>query len=244
MRFRLKAFALHLLCSASALAIALGSLFVGWYHWPGWYLSDAATVLSIMVGVDVVIGPLLTLVVANPAKPRATLARDLSVIAAAQLIAFGYGSIQLWHGRPLFYAFSGNCLSLIQAYDIQKEGVEIARKQNPAFVPHWYSLPRWIWAPLPQDGNEASQPGFDVTVRPQYFKPWEQGSRALRAQLIKLDDNRFFLPKERTVLKQRMAAAGLAVEAADTIAFTGRARPLLAVFDPTTLELKALLKPK
>lgn len=40
---------------------------------------------ALVVGIDIVIGPALTLVVAQPTKPRAELIRDLIVIAVLQL---------------------------------------------------------------------------------------------------------------------------------------------------------------
>jgi hypothetical protein len=41
---------------------------------------------------DVILGPLLTLVVANPAKPRRELARDIGSIIGVQILAAGYGA--------------------------------------------------------------------------------------------------------------------------------------------------------
>ena len=249
MKFRLKAFGWHLLGSASALALTLGLLYLGWYHWPGWYLADMPTVLAIMVGVDVVLGPLLTLIVADPAKARRILARDVAIILLVQLVAFGYGVTTLWHGRPLYYAFSVNCLSVVQAQDIDRDSAS-ASAQNSALAPHWYSLPRWIWAPLPNDSVEANkivqsaiQGGFDVTARPAYYKPWASGAEELRSQLKRVDGNKFFSPKEQTLLKQRMTVLGLAPDRANSIALTGRKRPLLVVFDPSDLRLLAYIKP-
>jgi hypothetical protein len=249
MRFRFKAFAWHLLGSASVLTLTLGLLYLGWYHWPGWYLADMPTVLAIMVGVDVVLGPLLTLIVADPAKTRRALARDVGAILLVQLVAFGYGVTTLWHGRPLYYAYSVNCLSVVQAQDIDHDSAA-ASAQNSALAPHWYSLPRWIWAPLPNDSQEADKiiqsairGGFDVTARPAYYKPWASGVAELRSQLKRVDDIKFFSLKERTLLKQRMTALGLAPDRADAIAFTGRRRPLLVVFDPSNLRLLAYIKP-
>src|SRR5690349_18721712 len=106
MRFRFKAFGLHLLGSTCLLALALGALYLGWYRWPGWYLAGAVTVALMMSGVDVVLGPMLTLLVANPRKPRRELARDISIIVAMQLLAAGYGILTLWNGRPLYYTYS------------------------------------------------------------------------------------------------------------------------------------------
>jgi hypothetical protein len=249
MSFRFKAFALHLVGSASALTLTLGLLYLGWYHWPGWYLADMPTVLAIMVGVDVVLGPLLTFIVADPAKARRVLARDVGVILLVQLVAFGYGVTTLWHGRPLYYAFSVNCLSVVQAQDIEQESAA-AGAQNFRLAPHWYSLPSWIWAPLPNNSEEANkivqsaiQGGFDVTARPAYYKPWASGAAQLRSQLKRVDDIKFFSRKEQTLLKQRMTALGLASDRADAIPLTGRKRPLLVIFDPSNLRLLAYIKP-
>lgn len=250
MRFRIKAFAWHLLGSATALTLTLGFLYIGWFHWPGWYLADLPAVLVIMVGVDVVLGPLLTFLIANPAKARRVLARDVGLIVLMQLVAFGYGAATLWHGRPLYYAFSENCLSLVQAQDIDPQAAALAREQKSAFAPHWYSVPRWIWAPLPNDSAEAERimksaiaGGFDVTARPQYYRPWADGAAQLRGQLKRLDDIKFFSHKEKDLLEQRLKAAGLASDRANAIALTGRKRPLLAVFDPSNLRLLAYLRP-
>jgi hypothetical protein len=249
MRFRFRAFAWHLLGSASALTLTLGLLYLGWYHWPGWYLADMPTVLAIMVGVDVVLGPLLTFIVAASAKPRRTLARDVGVILLVQLVAFGYGVTTLWHGRPLYYAFSVNCLTVVQAQDIEHDSID-ASAQNSALAPHWYSLPRWISAPLPDNSEEANkivqsavQGGFDVTARPAYYKPWTSGAAELRSQLKPVDDIKFFSLKERTLLKQRMTALGFAADRANAIALTGRRRPLLVIFDPSNLRLLAYIRP-
>jgi hypothetical protein len=246
MRFRLKAFGLHLLASTSALALILGALYLGWYHWPGWYLSDVARVVKVMVGVDVVLGPLLTFIVARSSKPRRVLARDIGMIVAVQLIALTYGTVSLWSGRPLYYAYSESILQLVQAYDISADEWALGRERNPELSPHWYSVPRWIWAPLPKNPGErekivgaAISGGDDVISMPRYFKPWEQGLPELRTQLRKVDALGYFGGPDKKLLKERMRAAGLDPEAADTMVLTGRGRPLLAVFDPKTLTITA-----
>ena len=251
MTFRLRALAAHLLASTTALLIILGTLYLGWYRWPGWYLANASQVLVVMAGVDLGVGPLLTFVVASPGKPRRVLARDLAVIVAVQLIALVYGTASLWNGRPLYYAFSEDVLQVVQAYDIDAQELALARRAHVELAPHWYSLPRWIWAPLPQDPAErdkimssAISGGEDVISMPRYFKPWKLGEPTLRTQLKKLDDQRYFSSVDKKLLKERMRAAGLATDRPDTIALMGRGRPLLAVFDPATLQLTAVLRAK
>jgi len=251
MRFRLKAFSLHLLSSATVLTLILGSLYFGWYRWPGWHLTDVKTVVLVMVCVDVVLGPTLTFIIANQKKSRRELARDIGIIVVVQLCALIYGSVSLWNGRPLYYAFSESVLQLVQAYDIDAKDAEIGRQQNPALAPHWYSLPRWIWAPLPQNPEESRKivtsaitGGDDVISMPKYFKPWEDGLPSLRGKLKKVDDVAYFAKSEKKKLKERMKAAGLPDDQANTMPLTGRGHPLLAVFDPVTLKITGTFKAK
>lgn len=249
MRLRVKAFGLHLLASTVALSSILGTLYLGWYHWPGWHLADVVHVVLVMVGVDVVLGPLLTFVIARSTKPRRELLRDIAMIVAVQLVALVYGTVSLWQGRPLYYAFSESVLQMVQAYDIDDHELALARRQDAEFLPHWYSLPRWIWAPLPQDPDErqkivgsAISGGNDVISMPRYFKPWDQGLPALRTRLKKVDGVGYFSTGEKKVLKERMRAAGLSPDQLNAMPLTGRGHPLLAVFDPTSVKIIAIFK--
>ena len=251
MHFRLKAFSLHLLSSAMVLTLILGCLYFGWYRWPGWYLTDVTRVVLVMVCVDVVLGPTLTLIIANQKKSRRELARDIGIIVAVQLCALGYGSVSLWSGRPLYYAFSENVLQLVQDYDIDAKEAQLGREQNPTLAPHWYSLPRWVWAPLPQDPDErgkivsaAVSGGDDVISMPRYFKPWAAGVPSLRSQLKKVDDVAYFAKSEKKRLKDKMKAAGMADDRLNTMPLTGRGHPLLAVIDPASLKITAVFNAK
>ena len=252
MRFRLTAFGLHLLGSACALTLVLGGLYLGWYHWPGWYLTAVTRVLLIVGLVDLGLGPTLTLIIANPEKPRRVLARDIAIIATVQLAALIYGATTLWQGRPLYYTFSANRLETVQASDIENEEIALARRENPSFAPHWYSLPRWVWAPLPEDPDKAADivkstvfgGGQDVIDMPRYFKPWSEGLPALRKQLKKLGDIKYFSKQEQAALRARMAHLGLDPDQPNALVmWGGTARRLVAVFDPDALTIRALIRP-
>ena len=251
MKFRFKAFSIHLISSATVLALILGGLYLGWYRWPGWYLTDVSKVVLVMIGVDVVLGPTLTFIIANKNKPRRELTRDLAVIVIVQLCALLYGSASLWNGRPICYAYSEGFLQLVQAYDISADEMRLGRERNPSLTPSWYSLPRWVWAPLPQD-NDTQQKilasavggGDDVISMPQYYKRWEDGASSLRSQLKKVDELKYFSKSDKDALKKKMKSAGFANDQADTMVFTGRSTPLLAVFDAKRLSIEALFRVK
>jgi hypothetical protein len=249
MNFRLKAFGLHLLGSACLLALTLGSLYLGWYRWPGWYLAGALTIALVLAGVDVVIGPLLTFVIANPKKPRRELARDIGIIVLVQLIAAGYGITTLWNGRPLYYTYSEKFLEMVQAQDVSPEEAALGRKLNPDLAPHWYSLPRWIYAPLPKDtqlankiASSAFAGGEDVIDMPRYYQPWTNGLPDIRQNLRSLKQMTQIGKKDRDVVAQRMRQLGFPADQAVVLPMTGKEKPLVAVIDPATTKIAALIR--
>jgi hypothetical protein len=248
-KFRLKAFGFHLAGSATALTLVLGVFWLGWYRWPGWYLASVLHIVGIVVLVDLVLGPTLTLIVANPGKRRAQLARDIAIIVAVQLIALIYGGVTLWRGRPLYYTFSVDRLELVQASDLKADDITAGRRENPALAPFWYSVPRWIWAPLPDNPEEAQKivlgsafGGTDVIQMPRYFRPWARGLPELRKRLQKVDEMKYFSPAEKQSLKTRMTQRGLPADQANTLVMWGGSRRVLAVFDLETLEIRALIE--
>lgn len=241
MKYRLKALGWHFCASTCLLLLIVGTLYLGWYRWPGWYLAGMFKVLPITVGVDAALGPLLTFIIANPGKPLRTLARDISFIAIVQLVALVYGSITLWHGRPVYYVYSGHELSVVQATDVDPAQFALGRQTNPDLTPHWYSLPRWAYAPDPPGSNTAKANSSGLL---RSVQPWSNGLPDLRGKLKKADDWRYFSMLQKNVLKKRLAEQGFGADYPATMPMTGRDVPLLAVFDSKTLEIKALLRAK
>ncbi len=249
MKFRFKAFGLHVTASTCLFVLSLGTLYFGWYRWPGWYLTGATTIVLMMAGIDVVLGPLLTFIIANPAKPRRELARDIAIIATVQLAAMGYGLTTLWHGRPLYYTFSTRFLEMVQASDLSPEQIDLGRKLNPDFAPHWYTRPRWIYAPLPKDDKVAQQivrstigGGDDVIQMPRYFRPWEDGVAELRKQLRPVAKMTELGVDDKEVAGRRMSEFGVKADQPVTLPMLGRGKPLVGVIDPATGKIRALLR--
>ena len=249
MKFRFKAFGLHIFGSVCLLALALGLLYAGWYRWPGWYLSGALTIALMLAGIDVVLGPFLTLIIANPNKPRRELARDISIIVVVQLVAAGYGITTLWNGRPLYYAYSEGYLQLVQAADLNPGQIELGRNLNPKLAPHWYSLPRWIYVPLPKDEKLSDQivqssvfGGDDVIQMPRYYQPWDQALPDLRQQLRTVEKMKELGKRDKAVAGERIRPLGVTADQPVALPMLGREKPLVAVFDPATLTIRALVR--
>jgi len=96
---RWKASAIHLSMSLIVVAALLAVILLRWY--PGILFSvDGGLVgLQIVIGVDLVLGPLLTLVVFKAGKPG--LRFDLSCIAIAQISCLAAGVWIVYKERPI-----------------------------------------------------------------------------------------------------------------------------------------------
>jgi hypothetical protein len=90
--------------------------------------------------------------------------------------------------------------------------------------------------------REVSEDIDDITQMPAYFRGFAQAGDALRSNLRKVDDQPLFSREERRTLKARMAQLGLPTDTPDTLSMIGRNRPVLVVFDRSTLDVKALIR--
>jgi hypothetical protein len=74
------------------------------------------------------------------------------------------------------------------------------------------------------------------------FRPLPLAGDELRAQLRRVDQMSIFSREERERVKQRMAERGLPPDSADALFLSGFEHPLVAVFDPASLTIKALIR--
>lgn len=99
LKAKLVAMSIHLLCSLVLVLIGLAVL----SHWyPSWLFSSdgGLKVFWMLLGVDMVLGPLMTFVLYSPNKSMKERVLDLSIVAILQLSAFAYGMHLAWQQRP------------------------------------------------------------------------------------------------------------------------------------------------
>jgi hypothetical protein len=101
---KIPAFLVHLAISAALVAALAMVAYVMWYPPPYFAFDGGWNVMRILILVDVVLGPVLTLVVFRRGKPG--LKRDLGLIAALQLSAFVYGAGLMVQYRPAFIVYA------------------------------------------------------------------------------------------------------------------------------------------
>ncbi|QGX39013.1 hypothetical protein [Permianibacter aggregans] len=113
---RWKAFTIHLLISALIALVFLIVCRFYWFQGPLFHVTGGAGLLSILVPVDVILGPLLTLLVFKSGKP--TLKMDLTVIGLIQCAALIYGAIIMIQARPLYVVLYHEELRVVRPLDL------------------------------------------------------------------------------------------------------------------------------
>lgn len=213
LRFRaaLQAASVHLLSSVGVALLAAAVVFGLWYPFPYRELSGGRELFLLVVAVDVVCGPLLTLVLFNPAKPRAELWRDLGLVALIQLGALGFGLHTVWQARPLFLVQEVDRFKVIAGPVL--DGAAVAALPA-ALQPHWWTGPLTVAIREPRDAQERQtvlfesvQGGRDFGERPEFYLPYE-GAAALKS-LARAQPLAVFLQKQPD---QQDAARKLALE--------------------------------
>ena len=116
----------HLLLSLLVAALVAILVFGVWYPSPFGELAGGQGLFLLIMAVDVVSGPLLTLVIYNPEKRRVDLVRDIGLVVLIQLAALGYGLNSLAQARPVWLAFEKDLFRVVSLPDITPGTLELA----------------------------------------------------------------------------------------------------------------------
>jgi hypothetical protein len=194
---RWKASVIHL--SISALVVfTLGVLLaLTWYPPVYAWATGGLGLIAILAGVDVCLGPLLTLIVWNVKKP--SLKFDLTIIALVQVLGLSYGLYTIFMARPVYMVFATDRFDLVTAAEIPEGELEKAKREEFKSLP--LTGPKIIAAQRPTDRAERNRllfsalaGGADLPQVPQYYVPYaEMTAEVLRkalplSQLVERDN--------------------------------------------------------
>lgn len=196
---RLRASGLHLGISSLLAVLAALLVFALWYPYPYREISGGRELFFIVIAVDVILGPLITLAVFNRSKPRRELVRDLSIVGLIQLAALVYGLWTVSVARPVHLVFEIDRFRVIHAIDVP-EGMlpQVASNLNamPLTGPTLLAV-----RPFLDAGEEASATlmalqGLHLSARPDLWENYEQAQqRVLAAARPVVELKRRFPPR-------------------------------------------------
>lgn len=134
LRVKLLAGGAHLVVSLIVAALAAMLVFGLWYPFPFGETSGGRQLFLLLILVDVVIGPLMTILVFNHTKSRRELILDLAVIGVLQLCALSYGLWSVFVARPVYLVYEYDRMRVVHAVDVDE-------RQLPAASLDFRSLP-------------------------------------------------------------------------------------------------------
>ncbi len=243
---RWQAFAVHLTLSALVAATLVALILYLWYPGPYFQTMGGRDLLTLMVGVDVVLGPAITLVVYRLGKKG--LRFDLAVIAVLQLAALAYGAYIVFEVRPVFTVFSVDRFESVTANAVDSASLAKA-------LPQYRSLsltgPRLAGSRLPSNQEERTKIMFDsigggpdLQNLPQYYVPYpEVAADAVKKAkpLARLREQNRAHPEELAELDRIVARSGRPIDTFSYLPLAVRTGNMSVVIDARTGAIEGML---
>lgn len=229
---KLRAFSIHFLISLVIFAALLYLILFHWYPWPWFAIDGGWPGVRIMIAVDLVLGPLLTFIVFNPAKSRREMTLDFSLIALVQIAALIWG-VYLVHGqRPLaivhwngaFHSVDGKSVAFkSQSPDVLDQFGEhrpvVIFQQEPDTEDEKMAIAMAIF------GNDQAE-----YEHPELYRPLTPHLPEVFAQQVDAEKLRQQSPAIAKKMDRLLARHGLSQADLKLVAFDGRYQQATLVF--------------
>ena len=233
----------HLLISI-AIASAVIALMLGvWYPGPLFEAAGGTGILYILVCVDVILGPLLTLIVFKSGKR--SLKFDLTMIGLVQIAALIYGVYVVFLARPAFIVFVKDRFELVTTVELEPE--ELAKAKYPQFRTPGWTGPQLAAADMPDDPKERSMlldaalAGFDLQHFPRFFVPYAERTKDVLAKAETVARFRVSEPVSARVLDAYLASSGVKEDEVRVLLMRTRFAWIVMLLDPKTAQPTKML---
>jgi hypothetical protein len=184
---RYSAFAIHLAISLVIFAILSAIVVFVWY--PDFFFTTDGgwQGIRIIVAVDLVLGPLLTLIVYKHGKPGLKL--DLACIGVFQAACLVGGVYIVQSERPIAMVYVDGRFSSVSADTYREAGVD---SPDLSYLPGPY--PKWVTVALPNDPDREAELRAEMfrAKRPlntlhEYYVPFDAEDREFKARSFPVD---------------------------------------------------------
>jgi hypothetical protein len=238
---RPRAFMGHLALSAVVVGAVCALIFFVWYPHPYFQAIGAWIVLRILVGVDLVLGPVLTLILFKPGKRG--LKFDLAFIACVQLAALGYGVNVIYRERPYFNVFAVDRFTVYAYRDVDSEQWNAALAAGRLDAKPWRG-PTLVVATRPSDSagyqrliDETLAGKPDIDRRPEFWRRYEEDVAQIVARQRPLAALRAARPESSAAIVALATRLGLPEERLGFLPMTAKNRDVSVIVDATAGEL-------
>jgi hypothetical protein len=244
---RWQASGLHFLISIALGLAVLALLLLVWYPGPLFEAMGGMGLLFILLGVDVVLGPTITLIIFKQGKRGLKL--DLAIIGAVQLAALLYGVHVMYLAHPAFIAFVKVQFQVATPAELEPE--RLAQAKSPQFRRPPLGKPLYVSVDVPDDPPSRSEltnavlAGLDAQHFPKYYVPYAERTREILAAARSIAQIRKDEPETGKIIDAYLARSGKKEAEVRYLPLRGREAWIAVLIDPqTAAPVKLLLAEK
>ncbi|MGV6809450.1 MAG: TfpX/TfpZ family type IV pilin accessory protein [bacterium] len=198
---KIKPFLIHLAISFVISLSFLLFIITVWFPHDFMTLTGINHIALMIIGIDVILGPLLTFIVYNVKKKH--LWFDLTFIALLQASAFAYGAYTIYQGHPVYITFNADRFTLVSARDATPEKAKFKEYKISTF-----GKPKLAYAESPTNTEERNtflfsvlfQNAPDLDSRVDYYKPYQANIDKILAKSL-LAEHLFKQDQHQALLK-------------------------------------------
>jgi hypothetical protein len=242
---RLRASAIHFCISLAIALLAASLVFLLLYPYPYRELSGGRELFLILVSVDVVLGPLITLAIFNRrTKPWRVLRRDLVCVGLIQLAALGYGMWTVFVARPVHLAFEIDRFRVVHAIEVPREMLNQAPdglQALPLSGPSVLAVRPFRSTEESFEATLAALGGAHLGARPDLWQAYSDARpRVLEAAKPAQQLTQRF-PDKAEQIDEAIARTGQPPESLLYLPLVGRNEPWTVLLDSSTAEVVGFL---
>ncbi len=217
-KFALKLAGAHLGVSVLVAALMAWVVFKLWYPHPYDQMIGGLDLYWMVVGIDVVCGPLLMAVLASPSKSRRAMWTDFSLIFTIQLAALLYGLHTVSLARPVAVMFEKDRFVVVTAAQIPEQEADAPLS--------WSGVER-VYLPEPKTDAEKNRDidlmmkGIEANSLPSRWQPDSPAVRpgiAAVMQPVTLLSRTY--PQQKSMIDKAVEQTGLPAEQLGFLPFT------------------------
>jgi hypothetical protein len=175
-----------------------------WYPSPYFQAMGGTLLVFLIVGVDVFLGPAITLIVFNQSKK--SLKMDLAFVALVQILALVYGVSIMFQARPVYVVFNRDRFDVVIAADMSD--VERSKVTLPEFRSLSLTGPQVVAMQIPEDSNELRRmldSGVDTRAFSQHYVQYDAKAKAAGAASQSLTQKQKLSPQSAEKLRAFLA---------------------------------------
>ncbi len=182
LKAKIKAAFFHASVTLIVATVTAAVVFGVWYPGALAEMTRGLGLYFLLLGVEVVLGPAMSLVIFNTSKPTTELVMDYSIVGFIQLMALAFGLYSVAISRPVYLVFVKDRIEVVAAAELAPSDLEAAAEGFRTLP--WLG-PRLICVEHPVNPQEKSDvllsalDGKDIQLLPKYYRACRQGEIAV-----------------------------------------------------------------